>query len=72
MKLLVITQDSRFIELRNLKPRRYMCGWNFERILKYAKEELYWKDIDEKEVIGFEIKNEKEFWQQPIMRKESE
>ena len=26
-------QESYSQELRNLRPRRYMCGWDFERLL---------------------------------------
>ena len=57
-------------ELRNLKPRRYMCGWDFKRCLKYIKEELYWADIKEEQVEVIEFYNEKEQWVQ-VIRKES-
>ena len=42
--------------LSNLRPRSYMTSWSFERLMKYIKEELYWKDIKENsvEVIEFE------------------
>lgn len=57
-------------ELRNLKPRRYMCGWGFTKCLKYIKEELYWNDIKEDQVIVIEFYNEKEHWVQGIKRGE--
>ena len=53
-------------ELRNLKPRRYMCGWDFQRCMKYIKEELYWEDIKEEQVEVIEFYNEKEHWLQVI------
>ena len=56
--------------LRNLKPRRYMCSWSFDRVMKYAKEELYWEDIKEEDVIAFEIENKKEQWCNGIPRPE--
>ena len=56
--------------LRNLKPRRYMCGWNFEQLMDYIKEELTWEDIKEELVEEIVIYNEKEHWQQVITRGE--
>ena len=61
-------QESYSQELRNLKPRRYMCSWNFERLLKYIEEELYWEDIEKESVEEIVIYNEKEQWQQVILR----
>lgn len=62
--------ESGLRELRNLKPRRYMCGWDFKRCLKYIKEELYWEDIKEKQVEVVEFYNEREQWLQCIEREE--
>jgi hypothetical protein len=56
-------------ELRNLRPRRYMCGWSFEQLIKYIKEELYWNDIQVEDVREIVIKNEREQWMQNIARK---
>ena len=55
-------------ELRNLRPRRYMCGWSFEQLIKYIKEELYWNDIQEEDVLEIVIVNDKEQWVQNIRR----
>ena len=55
-------------ELRNLKPRRYMCGWDFERCMKYINEELYWEDIKPEQVEVIEFQNKKEQWLQVIKR----
>ena len=33
-------KDLSCTSLCNLKPRRYMCGWSFEQMIKYTKEEL--------------------------------
>ena len=55
-------------ELRNLRPRRYMCGWSFEQLIKYIKEELDWNDIKEEDVREIVIENEKEQWVQNIAR----
>lgn len=57
-------------DLHNLKPRRYMCGWSFEQMIKYTKEELYWKEIDVECVSSFEIVCEKEHWVQNIHKGE--
>ena len=59
-------KDLSCTNLCNLKPRRYMCGWSFEQMIKYTKEELYWKDIDVESVSSFEIVCEKEHWVQSI------
>jgi hypothetical protein len=55
-------------ELRNLRPRRYMCGWSFEQLIKYIKEELHWNDIEEEDVIEIVIENEREQWIENIRR----
>lgn len=54
--------------LRNLKPRRYMCGWDFVRCLYYIKDELYWEDIRPEQIESIEFYNEKEQWIQIIKR----
>lgn len=54
--------------LRNLKPRRYMASYTFQEMMKYVKEELYWEDIQEDEVVEFEIFNKKEQWTDCICR----
>ena len=61
-------QESYSQELRNLRPRRYMCGWDFERLLKYVEDELYWLDIDKNNVEEIVIYDEKEQWQQVITK----
>ena len=61
-------QESYSQELRNLRPRRYMCGWDSERLLKYVEDELYWLDINEDDVEEIVIYNEKEQWQQIITK----
>ena len=68
IKVYAWTKDNEKVEFNLLKPRRYMCGWNFDRAMKYIQEELYWNDIEKEdvEVIGFE--NEKEHWIQNIAR----
>lgn len=58
------------VELSNLKPRRYMCGWDFNRCIKYIKEELYWMDIDVNKVEVITFVNLKEHWEQNIVRGE--
>lgn len=57
-------------ELRNLRPRRYMNGWSFSQLLKYIKEELYWEDINEDDVMTIEIFNKKEQWTNYVARGE--
>ena len=54
--------------LRNLKPRRYMLGWDFEKLLKYIEKELYWEQIEKETIKEIVIYNEKEQWQQNIKR----
>lgn len=66
------SEESYCRELRNLKPRRYMCGWDFERLLKYISKELYWEDIKEELIEEIVIFSEKEQWQQPIRKVKGE
>lgn len=70
LKIKVIWKDENndinFDELNHLRPRMYMCEWSFEQMIKYTKEELYWKDIDVENVSSFEIVCEKEHWVQNI------
>ena len=61
-------QESYSQELRNLRPRRYMCSWDFERLLKYVEDELYWLDIDKDGIEEIVIYDEKEQWQQIITK----
>ena len=42
-------------ELYNLSPRRYMTGWDFEKLLDYAKEELSWTTVDINSIVAFDI-----------------
>ena len=49
-------------ELIHLRPRSYMTGYSFDELLKYAKEELYWNDINEEDVEYFEIYNKEQHW----------
>lgn len=55
-------------ELRYLKPRRYMCGWDFNRMMKYTKHEREWEEIADEQVECIEIINEREKWMQVIYR----
>lgn len=55
-------------ELRYLKPRRYMCAWSFEQLLKYISKELYWEDIKKDLVSEIHIVCEKEHWVQTVKR----
>ena len=55
--------------LNHLRPRRYMTGYSFDQLLKYAKTELFWADIKEDDVVGFEIFNKKEHWTEYIEKK---
>lgn len=68
LKVKIWTTDGAHIELRHLRPRRYMCGYSFERMMKYIKEELYWEDIEENDVSVIEIENEREHWIQTFRR----
>ena len=63
-----VNGESANRELRNLKPRSYMCSWEFSRLLKYIKDNLYWDEIDENLVEVIEIVNEKEHWFQSVSR----
>jgi hypothetical protein len=58
-------------ELINLHPRRYMTSYSFDRLMKYAKEELYWANIKQEDVVGFEIYCRREHWTQYISREEA-
>jgi hypothetical protein len=60
--------DNIKVNLKYLKPRRYMCSWTFERVLKYAREELEWNDINEKDVDAFELEDTKNQWSNGIPR----
>lgn len=62
MKLNIWTKELQKITLSNLKPRKYMLDWDFERRMNYIKEELYWEDIKEEDVEVIEIANEKSHW----------
>lgn len=53
-------------DLNYLRPRRYMCGWDFDRIYKYAKNELEWSEIELKNIAAFVFKNESEHWEQSV------
>ena len=61
LKMYVLLKDKEnkkqvyYEELRHLRPRIYMISWNYEKILKYAKEEIYWNDIEEKNILSFMI-----------------
>lgn len=54
--------------LNHLRPRRYMTSYSFKEMMKYAREELYWADIKEEDVSGFEIFNKSEHWTDYIKR----
>ena len=60
--------DFRQVELRYLKPRNYMCSWDFDRALKYISKELYWNDIKKHQVEVIEFHNEAQQWYQAIKR----
>lgn len=66
LKVYVWTKESRKVELNYLKPRNYMCGWPFERAMKYIKNELYWNDINPEDVDVIVFENETEHWYQSI------
>ena len=79
IKLYVITKTFderglefyRHYEIHYKRPRRYMCGWNFEQMMKYAKSEIEWLDIDDnEEIVGFELTNKDEYWTQSIYKGE--
>jgi len=55
-------------ELYNLSPRRYMAGWSFEKLLKYAKEELSWTSVDVDSITSFDIYSNNECWCQNIKK----
>ena len=56
------------VVLNHLKPRRYMCAWDFEKLLDYVSEELYWEDIEKDSVEEIEIFNKKEQWVQNVRK----
>lgn len=62
MKLNIWTKELQKITLTNLKPRKYMLDWDFQRRMAYIKKELYWQDIKEDDVEVIEIANEKSHW----------
>ena len=66
LKIKVWTKEGRIVELRNLRPRSYMCGWRFEQLVNYTKDELYWKEIEVEDITQFEIVNETQHWRQAI------
>ena len=68
LKVKIWTTEGAHEELRYLRPRRYMCGWSFERMMKYIKEELEWEDIPQESVDVIEIHNEREHWIQTFPR----
>ena len=55
--------------LRYLKPRNYMTGWDFDRMLKYVKEECEWAMIDINKIDCITLHNEREQWLVDIKRK---
>ena len=54
--------------LRHLKPRCYMCGWSFDKLLKYISNELELEDIEKDSVEAISFIDEKEHWQCSIER----
>jgi hypothetical protein len=61
-------EDGCCTTLKNLKPRRYMCAWSFDKLLKYISEELYWNDIEKDLVDEIHIVCEQEQWVEIIAR----
>ena len=57
-------------EVRNLKPRTYMTGWSFEKMIKYIKEECSWQGIDVTKIEEIILHNEREQWQVVITKEE--
>lgn len=45
--------EERTQVLNDLRPRRYMLGYDFKALLKYTKDSLNWHDIDERDVTMF-------------------
>lgn len=60
--------ESCSYEFNHLKPRIYMCGYTFNQLMKYIKNELYWTDIKPEQVTEIIIFNERYQWQQIIKR----
>lgn len=56
--------------LNHLRPRAYMTAYSFDQLVKYAKEELYWADINEEDVVEFEIFNKSEHWTTSILKED--
>ena len=50
-------------DLIHLRPRRYMCGWSFDKLLKYISNELEWEDVEKDSVKVITFINEKEHWE---------
>lgn len=46
-----------YLELNNLKPRRYMLNWDFKKLLKYIKNTLIWRDININDVVRIQLFN---------------
>lgn len=59
--------DTYKTTLRAKKPRSYMLSWSFDRLLKYIKSELEYREIDLKTVSCITIESEN--WQKSILRK---
>lgn len=57
-------------ELRYLRPRTYMTGWSFDRMLKYVKEECECSGINLNSVDEITIINEREQWQVNFSKEE--
>lgn len=55
-------------EVRNLRPRTYMTGWSFEKMVKYIKEECSWQGINVNKIEEIVLQNEREQWQVVITK----
>lgn len=66
IKVYAWTKDNEKVEFNLLKPRRYMCGWTFERAMKYIEEELYWQDVPQEDIDVIVFENKEEHWFQSI------
>ena len=59
----IYTKDSYYPTIiPHKRPNCSHLGKDFNELLKYIKEELYWLDIDEKDVTTIEIFDKKEQW----------
>lgn len=58
-------------ELGNLHPRRNMTDYSFDKLMKYAKEELYWSHIKQEDVAAFEIYCRREHWSKYISKEDN-